>query len=77
MRYLRDTSNYRVIYTREDNKLIYFVSSDYIRDLNMRRSTINYIFTLGGVVISWRSMFQFTVTLFTTKAEYMVMVECA
>lgn len=70
MRYLRDITNYGVVYIREDNRLIDIVSSYYIGDLNMRRSTIGCIFTLGGGVISWRSMFQLTVTLFTTERMY-------
>lgn len=71
MWYLRDITNNGVVYIREDNRLIDIVSSDYIGDLNMRRSTIGCIFfTLGGGVISWRLMFQLTVTLFTTERMY-------
>ena len=77
MRYLRGTTNYGVFYTHKDSRLIGFVDSDYVRDLDMRKSTTCYVFTLGGGAISWRSMLQPTVALSTTEAEYMAAVECA
>lgn len=55
--------------------LIGFLNLDYVRDLDMRRSTICYVFTLGGDIISWRLMLQLTVALSTTEEEYMAMVE--
>lgn len=75
--YLRDTTNYGVVYTREDNRSIGFVDSDYVGDLDIRRSTTSYVFTLGRDAIFWRSMLQLAIALSTTEAEYMAMVECA
>lgn len=72
MWYLRDTINYRVIYTHEDNRLIGFVDSDYTRDLDMKKSTTGYIFTLGGRAISLRSMLQLSVALSMIEVEYMM-----
>eukprot|EP00253_Pinus_taeda_P018476 PITA_18476 len=39
-------------------------------DLDKRRSTIGYVFTLAGGAISWMSKLQETVALSTTEAEY-------
>ena len=41
------------------------------RDVDRRRSTIAYVFTLFGGAISWMSKQQAVVALFTTEAEYM------
>ena len=42
-----------------------------------RRSTIGYVFTLGGGPTCWTSMIQSLVALSTTELEYMVIVEAA
>eukprot|EP00253_Pinus_taeda_P027022 PITA_27022 len=39
-------------------------------DLDKRRSTLGYVFTLAGGAISWMSKLQNIVALSTTKAEY-------
>ncbi|KAH9763992.1 Integrase catalytic domain-containing protein [Citrus sinensis] len=44
-------------------------------DLDKRRSTMGYIFTLGGGLVSWRSILQSTIALSTTEAEYMAATE--
>ncbi|KAL0289859.1 UNVERIFIED_CONTAM: Retrovirus-related Pol polyprotein from transposon TNT 1-94 [Sesamum angustifolium] len=54
-----------------------YVDSDYAGDLDDRRSTIGYVFTLGGGPIRWKSTVQSIMTLSTTKAEYMVVAEAA
>ncbi|KAL0337527.1 UNVERIFIED_CONTAM: Retrovirus-related Pol polyprotein from transposon TNT 1-94 [Sesamum calycinum] len=54
-----------------------YVDSDYAGDLDDRRSTIRYVFTLGGGPIRWKSTVQSIMTLSTTKAEYMVVAEAA
>eukprot|EP00253_Pinus_taeda_P030568 PITA_30568 len=41
-------------------------------DLDKRRSTSGYVFTLAGGAISWMSKLQNIVALSTTKAEYIV-----
>jgi len=47
----------------------------YAGDLDKRRSTTRYVFTLVKVPVSWRSILQFTVALSTTQVEYMAMTE--
>jgi hypothetical protein len=40
-------------------------------DLEDRRSTIGFVFIIGGGAISWSSKVQLTIALSTTEAEYM------
>jgi len=52
-----------------------YVDSDYAGDLDKRRSSTGYVFTLAGGPVSWRSTLQSTVALSTTEAEYMAVTE--
>jgi len=61
--------------TTGKQKCIGYVNYDYTRDLDKRRSTRGYIFTLFQVLVSWCSILQSTVTLSTTEAECMAMKE--
>ncbi|KAE8673575.1 hypothetical protein F3Y22_tig00111779pilonHSYRG00138 [Hibiscus syriacus] len=54
-----------------------YVDSDYAGDLDNRRSTTGYVFTLGGGPICWKSTVQSVVALSTTEAEYMAVTEAA
>ncbi|KAE8735884.1 hypothetical protein F3Y22_tig00000329pilonHSYRG00358 [Hibiscus syriacus] len=54
-----------------------YVDSDYAGDLDNRRSTIGYVFTLGGGPICWKSTVQSVVALSTTEVEYMAASEAA
>ena len=44
-------------------------------DLDKRRSTMGYLFTMAGELVCWRSTLQSTIALSTTGAEYMVVTE--
>ena len=52
-----------------------YVDSDLAGDVNTRKSTIGYVYTLGGTAVSWVSRLQKIVALSTTEAEYVVMTE--
>uniref|UniRef100_A0A3Q7GHA7 Reverse transcriptase Ty1/copia-type domain-containing protein n=1 Tax=Solanum lycopersicum TaxID=4081 RepID=A0A3Q7GHA7_SOLLC len=54
-----------------------YSNSDYLGDVDTRRSMTGYVFTLGGSVVSWKAALQPTVTLSTTEAEYMALTEAA
>ncbi|KAE8664701.1 hypothetical protein F3Y22_tig00112738pilonHSYRG00078 [Hibiscus syriacus] len=66
------------MYAMRDNTLVVgYVDSDYTGDLDNRRSTTGYVFTLGGGPICWKPTIQSVVALSTTEAEYMEAAEAA
>ena len=46
-------------------------------DIDSRKSTIGYDYTLGGTTVSWVSKLQKIVALSTIKAEYVAMTEAS
>ena len=52
-----------------------YCDSDYAGDLDKRRSTTGYVFTLAKAPVSWKSTLQSTVALSKTEAEYMAITE--
>ena len=52
MRYLRGTSNTCLCFGASDLKLEGFVNANLVGDINNRKSTIGFVFTLGGTAIS-------------------------
>ena len=54
-----------------DHSIVGYVNSDYVGDLDNRRFTTGYVFTLAGGPICWRSV------LSTIEAEYMALAEAA
>eukprot|EP00253_Pinus_taeda_P025872 PITA_25872 len=55
LRYLRGTSSYCISYNKSSEFVCRYVDSDFAGDLNKRRSTSGYVFTLAGGAISWMS----------------------
>ncbi|KAE8655249.1 hypothetical protein F3Y22_tig00117034pilonHSYRG01568 [Hibiscus syriacus] len=76
-RYLKGTVGHGIVFgSQRDNPLVVgYVDSDYAGDLDNRRSTTGYVFTLGGGPICWKSTVQSVVALSTTEAEYMAAAE--
>ncbi|RVW47730.1 Retrovirus-related Pol polyprotein from transposon TNT 1-94 [Vitis vinifera] len=52
-----------------------YVDADFAGDIDSRKSTTGFVFTLGGTTISWTSNLQKIVTLSTTEAEYVAATE--
>lgn len=77
MRYLRGTIDQELCYKKSDEKLklVAYCDADFASDLNDRRSTTGYCFSLSanGPLISWKSKKQSTVALSTCEAEYMAL----
>ncbi|GKV27145.1 hypothetical protein SLEP1_g36348 [Rubroshorea leprosula] len=74
LRYLRGTTDVGLVYDQSANpsgNIVGFVDFDFTGDLDKRRSTIGYVFTLSGCAISWKATLQSTVALSTTEVEYM------
>ena len=57
LRYLRGTSDYCITFNQTSDSICSFVDSDFAGDLDKRRSTSGYVFTLAGGAISWMSSF--------------------
>ena len=65
--YLRGTSDIGFRYGGDSRCLVSSYSdSDYVGDVDNRRSMTGYVFTLGGSVVSWKPTLQPTITLSTT-----------
>ena len=54
-----------------------FSDADLGGDFDTKKSTTDYIFTLGGTAVSWKSKLQHRVALSTTEAEYIAISEAA
>ena len=71
MRYIKETINYGLLYIRcDDFQLIGYTHSDWVEDVDERKSTTCYVFFLGNRVFSWSSKKQPIITLSTCEAEY-------
>jgi hypothetical protein len=75
LRYLRCTANNELCFGGSESVLQGYVDSDMAGDKDSRRSTIGYVFTIGGTTLSWISKIQKVVSLSTTEAEYVVATE--
>ncbi|KAH9682404.1 hypothetical protein KPL71_027339 [Citrus sinensis] len=76
LRYLYGTVDVGLLFKKDyGQQCIGYCDSDFAGDLDKRRSTTGYVFTLGGGPVSWRSILQSTIALSTTEAEYMAATE--
>ncbi|GKC22274.1 hypothetical protein Tco_1024424, partial [Tanacetum coccineum] len=58
-RHLKGTSDVGLIYGGEHEYLVAgYSNSDYIKDLDARRSLTSYIFTIGNSVVTWKATLQ-------------------
>jgi hypothetical protein len=65
-RYLKGTTNYGITFVRQNSDLsiVGFVDVDHEGNLDDKRSTIGYVFTLAGGPICLRSVIQSMVAIF-------------
>ncbi|KAK9226073.1 hypothetical protein WN943_011120 [Citrus x changshan-huyou] len=76
LRYLYGTVDVGLLFKKDcGQQCVGYCDFDFAGDLDKRRSTKGYVFTLGGVPVSWRSIWQSTIALSTTEAEYMAAIE--
>ena len=54
-----------------------YVDFDFARDLDKKRSTTGYDYTLANGPMSWRSVLQSITALSTIEAEYMALTEAS
>lgn len=77
LQYLRGTSNKYLHFRGSTNDFQSYVDSDLIGDIDTMWSTTGYIFTIGGVVVSWVFWLKKINTLSTTEGEYGVATKVA
>ncbi|KAH9311145.1 hypothetical protein KI387_026180, partial [Taxus chinensis] len=77
LRYLRGTMGTVLCYSGSNTTLRGYVDSDMAGDVDSRRSTTGYIYTVGGTAVSWISRLQKLVALSTTEAEYVAATEAS
>ena len=75
LRYLRGSSNTCLYFTGAILKLQGYVDVDFASDIDSRKSTTRFVFTLDDTTISWVSNLQKNVTLSTTETEYVAATE--
>ncbi|CAM8908570.1 unnamed protein product [Rhodiola kirilowii] len=78
LRYISGTSDYGIMYSHMNEFcLIGYIDSDWVGDVETRKSTSGYAFYLGNGVVSWSSKKQQVVALSTAEAEYIVVTTAA
>ena len=56
LRYLKGTTGFGIFYKKGgDDKLVAYTNSDYVGDLEDRKSTLGYVFLLSSGAVSWSS----------------------
>jgi hypothetical protein len=73
MRYLKHTLNYGLYYTRFPAVLEGYNDANWISDTNDIKSTSGYVFTLGGVAVSWKSSKQTCIARSTMESEFIAL----
>eukprot|EP00253_Pinus_taeda_P021899 PITA_21899 len=57
LRYVRDTSDYGLLYTRNSDPILSaYTDSDWAGSIDDRKSTVGYVFSLGSGVVTWTNM---------------------
>ena len=77
LRYLKGSINQALFFGGSNISLQGYVDADMAGDIDNRRSTTGYVFTIGGTTVSWVSKIQSVVALSTTKAEYVAATEAS
>ena len=77
LRYLKGTQTLCISYGVGTLDLRGYCDADMAGDMDSRKSTSGYVFTLAGGAVSWCSRLQKLVALSTTEAEYISATEAA
>ena len=76
LRYLKGTKDYGITFTRNAQFDVEgYSDADYAGDLDSRRSTTGYVFTIMGTPVSWRSKLQRVVALSSCESELIAIVD--
>lgn len=74
LRYILKTLDFDLVFERDDSLghyVVRYIDSHYDVDLDKRRSTTGYVFTLTEVPLSQKSTLQSTIALSTIEVKYM------
>ena len=76
LRYLKGTTSHGIMFGSQkgDPLILEYVDSNYVGDLDDKRST-RYVFTLASGNACWKSSIQSIVAMSTTGAKYMAVAE--
>ena len=74
-RYLKATYDYELVFSGPIKPIAGYCDASYGNDLDTRRSTSGYTFSLGSGSVSWSSKRQPTVACSTTEAELMAQTQ--
>ena len=75
LKYLRRTRDYMLVYSSGSLETISYTDSDFQGDIDSRKSTSGYVFTLNDGAICWRSVKQTCVADSTIEAKYVATFE--
>ena len=75
LRYLKGSLDTCLCFIGASLKLQGYVDVDFAGDIDSRKSTIGFVFTLGGTTISWASNLQKIVTLSTIEVQNVATTE--
>jgi len=74
LRYLVSTVDYGILFERikkqTDINLVNYSDTDFVGDVDTRKSMTGYVFLINNSLITWSSQRQKLVTLSTTESEY-------
>ncbi|XP_047328573.1 secreted RxLR effector protein 161-like [Impatiens glandulifera] len=76
LRYLRNTHDYGLHYTRHSAVIEGYTDADWISDMKDSKSTSGYVFILGGAAISWKSSKQTIIAKSTMESEFIALGKC-
>lgn len=78
LRYLKGTLTHGILYTTDGpDSITGYTDADWAGDVDDRKSTSGYIFSLSGGAVSWRSQKQKCIALSSAEAEYVAMTSAA
>ena len=74
---MRETSKYDMHYTRYHIVLEGYNDANWISDIVDSKSTSGFIFTLGGAVVSWKSVRKTCIARSTVESEFIALDKTA
>lgn len=77
LRYLRDTKEKCLCFSKDELKVHGYVDEDFAGEVDHLRSTTGYIFTVDTTTVNWMPMIQKIVALSTTEADYVTVTKAS